>query len=218
MRIVARTTDDGSSSPLPLSRSAEQVLGPDHPISRASHWHAVLVQQAALAGSLFPLAIGLAALKRSPETIAFASCAVVVEIAVVAATVLAATVLRERARDSIAADGGRRDVDEIRTEYLRLEHSTTRDLLAHGLQRTLHEAEHWHEIPISTRPPPAVCQLLAYEDVVTAIAGLVREPGADVRGVALLDRLLGGGFSSLLYRGPSQALEEELRRIRYLLS
>ena len=48
------------------------------------------------------------------------------------------------------------------------------------------------------------------------VAQLVRDPRTPVRAVALLDRLVCGGYAASLYAGPD-VLEQELARIRFLL-
>ena len=50
-----------------------------------------------------------------------------------------------------------------------------------------------------------------------AVTRLVRDPRTSVRGVALLDRLVCGGYSSALYAGCPDRLARELGRIRFLL-
>ena len=116
------------------------------------------------------------------------------------------------------ADGdGDIHVAEIATERARLDSPAHRELLASSLERALHAAEHWHELWVSTRPPPGVRNLLGISDAAREVAQLVRDPRTPVRAVALLDRLVCGGYAASLYAGPADVLEQELTRIRFLL-
>jgi hypothetical protein len=218
--ISARTTtpSQAPSKPQQLARRAEDVLGPAHPLASASRWRDILIAQAVGASCLLLAATALALIRRTPSTIAFATCSLIVELWVIPGAILAVTVLRERAREGIADGEPWSGIAEVSIERERLVRRRTRARLARTLERALYAAEHWHEMPISTRPPQGVSQLAFHSAAVRDIVRLVRDPASDVRGLALLDRLLRDGYSSALYRGPSCALEEELRRIRYLLS
>jgi hypothetical protein len=218
--IGARITARGRRAPArrkPQRRAAD-VLGREHPVARASRWRDILVDQAVGASCLLAIATAVAVARHTPSAIAFASCAFVVETWVLAGAGFATTLLRGRARDVIADGDDGSEIVEITIERQRLVHHRTRVRLAQSLERALYEAEHWHEIPISTRPPQGVAQLATRGATVADVARLVRDPASGVRGIALLDRLLRDGYASPLYRGPERALDEELRRIRYLLS
>ena len=118
--------------------------------------------------------------------------------------------LHERSRDVIADGDGDIHVAEIAAERARLTSPAHRELLASSLERALHAAEHWHELWVSTRPPPGVRNLLGMRDAAREVAQLVRDPRTPVRAVALLDRLVCGGYAASLYAGPCDTLEQEL--------
>jgi hypothetical protein len=81
----------------------------------------------------------------------------------------------------------------------------------------VHAAEHWHELSITSRPPPTVRDLLQCGAAAREVTRLVQDGRTSLRGVALLDRLMCGGFASALYAGSPDRLARELGRIRFLL-
>jgi hypothetical protein len=197
---------------------AAEVLGREHPVARAARRRDRLVGQAIVGGCLV-VGAGVAALARpAPATHALVGVAAVVEAWLLAAALFATTILRDRARDAIADGDCAADVVEVAIERDRLLDRGSRARLAGTLERALYQAEHWYEIPISTRPPATAAELAARAEIVAEVARLVRDPASSARGVALADRLLRDGYASPLYGGSGAALDEELRRIRYLLS
>ncbi len=196
---------------------AAAALGPAHPVARAARTRSLLGGQLTVTSALLAIVL-IAAVGRGGEAVTAASAAFVVELALACGFARAASCLHERARDVIAdGDGGLR-VAEIAAERERLARPAHRKRLAHTLERALLAAEHWPELWISTRPPPGVRNLLACAEATREVAQLVRDVRTPVRGVALLDRLVCGGYSSMLYDGPADALVQELTRIRFLLA
>jgi hypothetical protein len=160
----------------------------------------------------------VAALGRGGQATTVASAALVVELALICGLAGARACLHERSRDVIADGDGDIHVAEIAAERARLDSPAYRELLASSLERALHAAEHWHELWVSTRPPPGVRNLLGFREAAREVAQLVRDPRTPVRAVALLDRLVCGGYAASLYAGPADALEQELTRVRFLLA
>ena len=148
---------------------------------------------------------------------AFASAAAVIQLLLLAGVGIATVCVRERARDLIADDAGDLRVAEVAAEAQRLATHRHRTALARSLARAQYAAIHWHELAIGSRPPPSVRNLAEHAAVTTQIIALVHEPDAPVRGIALVDRLLRGGYGATLYVGPPDALARELGRIRYVL-
>lgn len=196
--------------------SAAVALGPTHPVTRAARASALLGGQLATTSVLLAFSTA-AALGRGGQAITVASAALVVELALVCGLAGARVCLHERSRDVIADGNGDIHVAEIAAERARLDTPAYRDRLATSLERALHAAEHWHELWVSTRPPPGVRNLLGIRDAAREVAQLVRDPRTPVRAVALLDRLVCGGYAASLYAGPADTLEQELTRIRFLL-
>ena len=196
---------------------AAAALGSAHPVARAARARDLLRGQLAVASIL--VAVALAdAIGRRGEAMTVASAGLVVELALACALARAAASLHERARDVIADGDGDLPVSEIAVERARLALPERRERLAHGLERALFAAEHWPQLWVSTRPPPGVLNLLPCAETAREITRLVRDPRTSVRGVAVLDRVVCGGYSSLLYDGPARALAQELARIRFLLA
>jgi hypothetical protein len=131
---------------------------------------------------------------------------------------VATSVVQERARDVIADGDGTRGALEIAAELERLARPRTRARLARSLERALDTAERWRELSVASRPPAGVRRLAAHAALVREIAALVRDPSTSVRGVALLHRLLTGGFAASIYDGDATILAQELGRTRAALA
>lgn len=196
---------------------AAVALGPTHPVTRAARARSLLSGQLATTSALLVVTVA-AALSRGGEAITVASAALVVELALICGLAAARACLHERARNLVADGDGDIHVAEIAAERARLDSPAYRERLASSLERALYAAEHWHQLWVSTRPPPTVRNLLGCADAAREVARLVRDPRTPVRAVALLDRLVCGGYAATLYAGPADALEQDLARIRYLLA
>jgi hypothetical protein len=196
--------------------SAAAALGSRHPVARATGARSLLGGQLAVTSGLLVIA-AIAAAERGGAAIIAASAALVLELALAAGFICATGCLHERARDVVADGNGGLRVAEIAAERERLARPAHRERLACALERALLAAEHWPELWVATRPPPGVLNLLACAEPAREVARLVRDPRTPVRGVALLDRLMCGGYGSTLYHGPAETLVEELARIRFLL-
>jgi hypothetical protein len=195
---------------------AAVALGPKHPVARASAARSVLAWQLAATSVLLALCLP-AALDRGGEALVVAAAALLVELALVCALARARACLRARSRDVIAAGGGDVYAAEIAAERERLSSPAHRERVAASLEHALYAAEHWHQLWPAARPLPGVRNLLACPELALEVAQLVRDPRTPVRGVALLDQLVGAGCASTLYGGPAAALVRDLARIRFLL-
>ncbi len=193
------------------------MLGADHPVARAARIRRDLAGQAAVVGVLLAGSVG-DLLARGRGAVVLFSAALVVELGLVSALAFANSHLRERARDVIADVEAPVFAAEIAAERARLAGQRCRTSLGRSLERALEAAEHWHRLSITSRPPPTVRHLLECADTTRAVIRLVLNPATPVRGVALVDRLVCGGFSSVLYAGCPETLMRELGRIRFVLS
>jgi hypothetical protein len=193
------------------------VLGAGDPVARAASVRDSLRGQSAVTGVLLAVAGALASAgDRAPGR--FLLPAVAVEIALLAGLALATTCVRERARDAIFAGRAGLPVAEIAAEQRRLASSPHRAALAGRLAAARYASRHWHETSISKRPPPSVCLLVDHEPLVAEIETLVCDPAPCLRGVALLDGLLRGGYTARLYTQPIAVVVRDLGRIRFLLA
>jgi hypothetical protein len=201
-----------------MSSAAADVLGPDHPVARSARFRAALAHQLVASVALVALSLfDLADVGERPATVALASAVAVLELCLAAGYLMARTRLREQAADLIA-DGGRGAVPEVEAERRRLDSPRHRARLARELATARHAAEHWHEIAVGRRPPPSICGLIAHRDVISAIVRDVTDPATSVRAIALLDRLLRGGYAAPLYVAPAETTVRDLGRIRFLLA
>ena len=202
-----------------MSSAAADVLGPDHPVARSARFHAALAHQLVASVGLVALCLfDLAGdVGERPATVALASAVAVLELCLAAGYLMARSRLREQAADLIA-DGGRGTVAEVEAERRRLDSPRHRARLACELATARHAAEHWHEIAVGRRPPPSICGLIAQRDVISAIVRDVTDPATSVRAIALLDRLLRGGYAAPLYVAPAETIARDLGRIRFLLA
>jgi hypothetical protein len=192
------------------------VLGDDHPVARAARTRHALAWQLAVTSGLVA-ACAADVLARGGAAIELLSSAAVVELGLVGVFAFASSRLHKRARDVIADCGHRIAAAEIDSERTRLASRRHREQLARSLERALYAAEHWHQLSITSRPPPTVRALCGCSKAARDVTSLVRDPRTAVRGVALLDRLVCGGCSSALYAGRPGTLADELGRIRFLL-
>jgi hypothetical protein len=214
-RAVWREPTPASSGHAGLP-SAATVLGVDHPVARAARARSILGGQLAVTSAVLAALI-VYALAHGAAGVTLLCSALVVELWATCGLAFTSGRLRERARDVIA------DVDhppraaEIAAESAHLASSRRREQLARSLERALYAAEHWPELSITSRPPPTVRHLLQCRETAQAVTRHVRDSGTAVRGVALLDRLVCGGYSSALYAGCPDRLARELGRIRFLL-
>lgn len=216
-----RASNSGESKRrMPLNqarvRSARHVLGPDHPLARATDLVRTFENQAGVVLAVIVMsAVGTAvALPVAPTVL---PAALVVEFALAAALVFAREVLAERAWDIIVCESEGPSVREVLHERERLSDPRRREQLSRSLERALDSAERWHEILIASRPPEGVRLLSRFAPEIRLIVAQVRDGPADLRGIALLARLLTGGYGASLYSGDAEALRCELERITYLL-
>ncbi|MDP9258813.1 MAG: hypothetical protein M3Q31_20010 [Actinomycetota bacterium] len=196
--------------------SAARALGADHPVARAARARGILAGQLTVTSAVLAALLAYA-LEHGAGAVTLLCAALVVELWAICGLAFASGRLRERARDVIA------DVDqppaaaEVAVELAHLASSRRRQQLARSLERALYAAEHWPELSITSRPPPTVRHLRPCSETAREVARLVRDPRTSVRGVAVLDRLVCGGYSSALYAGCPDRLARELGRIRFLL-
>lgn len=215
LRAVWRGPAAGGSACAGLA-SAATVLGVDHPVARAARARSILAGQFTVTSAVLATLIAYA-FAHGTAAVTLLCSALVVELWAICGLAFTSGRLRERARDVIA------DVDhppwaaEIAAESAHLASSRRREQLARSLERALYAAEHWPALSITSRPPPTVRHLLQCAEIARAVTRLVRDSGTAVRGVALLDRLICGGYGSALYAGCPDRLARELGRIRFLL-
>lgn len=196
--------------------SAATVLGVDHPVARAARARSSLAGQLTVTSAVLAALI-VYALANGAAAVTLLCPVLVVEFWATCGLAFTSGRLRERARDVIADVDRPPSAAEVAAEHARLASSRRREQLARSLERALYAAEHWPELSITSRPPPTVRHLLQCGETAHAVTRLVRDSGTAVRGVALLDRLVCGGYSSALYAGCPDRLTRELGRIRFLL-
>jgi hypothetical protein len=196
---------------------AADALGADHPVSRAAEVRRVIVRQLATASVVLAAAALGVDRDGAHELGTFLGAAAAVEVCLAIAAFAAAVCVHERARDVIA-DGGDLAVAEVEPECRRLADPRHRAALAVALGRALAAADR-QGVPLTTRPPPSACNLLPYRATIVDVIDLVlASESTSVRGVALLDRLVRGGYAAPLYVGRPGDVGRELARIRMLLA
>jgi len=196
---------------------ADAVLGPSHRLTRALTRKLALARQLLVA--LATLATALAAvaihLRWGPL---LAGAAGVVSVGFALAVAAARGSVRERARGLLITEEGPILLAAVVRERRRLGSRKERERLARSLERLLRDARRWSEILPRFRPLPGVQNLRHAGQEVEAVVALLRSERADVRGVALVARLLSDGASSPLYGNDARLLREELGRIRFVLA
>jgi hypothetical protein len=145
-----------------------------------------------------------------------AASAAVVDLALLGLLLVLASGRRRQARELII-ERGRADLAELQAERRRLLAPAHRHRLARRLQRALDTAAGWDAQLPASRPPASVRNLLSSASTVRAVVEALEAESADLRGVALVDRLLDGGYGSPLYRDEPARLRSELARVAFEL-
>ena len=198
-------------------RPARAVLGPDHPLTRATAMLERLRTQSAVAAAILLLGIA-AATQGDPWAPAVAVSAAIVQIGFG----IAAAAVHQRKRDAaiqIIADGGEAmHIAAVQQARERLSSARARRRLADAVDSMTEHATN----------PPKLClrgaRPLYTTKVVAAVAAdldeisrLLRSGRATIRGVARTERLVTNGASPLYGHEPN-ALREELHRIRRVMN
>lgn len=210
-----------SARPLPAGHAAAStdvaaVLGAGHPLARAAAaLRVVRLDALAVLGAVGAGAAALAA--GVPAAAAWLSASLVVELALVIAYAFLTQVVHELARDLVADGRAGLPLAEVAAARERLASPQYRAGLARSLERALDAAERWPDLWIASRPPPGVRTLVPLASDVREIVELLRKGEAPLRAVALVDRLLSGGYDATLYAGDRSTLRAELGRIRFEL-
>lgn len=193
------------------------VLGPDHPLTRAGESfervrRQSLVAAAVLLGSIVALSEG------APWAAALALSATIVLIGLIVVATGLNLCKRDRVLDLII--GGREGVPiaAVQRKCERLRAPRTQRRIAQTIEGMIEQALNPRTpCPRSARPLFEVAVVASVAGDLRGIGQHLRSEHACVRGVALLDRLLGDG-GSLFYGHQAKALREELHRIEYVMS
>jgi hypothetical protein len=202
---------------LPRSHSPRDVLGPDHPLTRANESLKVVLRQAGavallLIGSLAALAFGVG----NAITLVIGCVIVLPALGAIAAELWDR---RRHAARQLVLDGRESlPLPAIQRERRRLLEARTRRYVAQSFERVLqHVTRRPAPVPPSVRPLFDVRVVATVTDDLRAIVSLLHAGVPHARGVALAERLLTEGVSPL-YGYDAIALRDELRRVRYLLT
>jgi hypothetical protein len=198
------------------SASARELLGQDHPLVRVDEATTVVERQA-LVCAAFLLATVAAAYPDIARAAWLAGSAAAVDLTLVALVALLRHERHIHARNVII-DRGPLHLPRVQLEMTWLTDGRQRAKLARRLRRAVDDAEDWHLLLVASRPPVGILELLPYAALAREIADRLDANHPNVRGVALLDRLLSDGYSSPLYAGDGYRIGCELRQILYELS
>lgn len=209
MQLTSRLIADASER-----HRAGDILGPAHPLVRTLNASAESLRQTAAVGVMF-LAGAMATADGVAVAMPLTVAAGIVVCCLSARVAVLAVDQRRRAVDLIAdGDGGVR-VRVVERAAERLRESQTRELLARSLETMCADAATapWTR----TRPIYNVRTCVAATPQLVAVARLLRDPDARVRGVAMTERLLCEAGSPL-YGTDATTLQEELGRIGFHLA
>jgi hypothetical protein len=202
-----------------LSRSPSpgDLLGTEHPFTRADDTLAVFRRQAGAVGLV--LLAGIAALIAGfGQAVTFLIGSAVVLLVL---TVLAGEQWDRRrfAARQLVLDGREGlPLAPVQRERRRLLEARTRHYVARSFERVLqHVTRRPAPVPPSVRPLFDVGTVASVTEDLREIVRLLHAGVAHARGVALAERLLTEGISPL-YGYDAIALRDELRRVRYLLT
>lgn len=194
--------------------SASELLGAEHPLTRALRRRAVRVEQSlvvivVLAASTLALLDGLA------RALAFAVAAAVVTVALACGAAMASWSVRDRVLELIVDGRGDLPLAAVIRERRRLLDRARRERMAASLDALLDEAQRPARSPRS-RPIFDVRIVAAVAPELASVARGLRADDAALRGIAAIHRLMVDGTSAL-YGRDRDRLREDLRRIRYLI-
>jgi hypothetical protein len=202
-----------------LSRSPSpgDLLGSEHPFTRANDALAVFRRQAVAVGllllaSLCGLIFGIG------RAVPFAIASAIV-VLVLGALAGEQWDRRRFAARQLVLDGRESlPLAPVQRERRRLLEARTRHYVARSFERVLqHVTRRPAPIPPSVRPLFDVGTVASVTEDLREIVRLLHGGVAHARGVALAERLLTEGVSPL-YGYDAVALRDELRRVRYLLT
>jgi hypothetical protein len=193
---------------------SSNLLGPEHPLTRADARLSTLRVQFAVTAVLGVAMLALSPLLGSPA-LHLAIGAGAVAAALLGAVLMARAGLREQALELIASGREEVPIPVVESERSRLSDRAYRRSLARTLDviRAEPSPKEWWAPVYADREA-----VHAADDELIEVARLLRElPTVRARGVALVTRLIRDGATSPLYRGPAPRLREELSRIRHVL-
>jgi hypothetical protein len=192
---------------------AREYLGAGHPLTRLAELRATTLEQALAVSAV--LCLGLAALAAgTPWAASIVIAAIVVELGLAFRAASLSLEASAHALDVIIEGRGDIPLAPVARHLTRLRDRDHRYALARSVAQTRSTAMRHPELVAA--PIFRVSVVAAVADDLAKIAELVVRPEADVRGVALVERLLSDG-SSPLYGDDVDALRGELHRIHFAL-
>jgi hypothetical protein len=195
--------------------SARELLGGDHPLVRVDET-TTAVERQTLVCTAFLVATVAAAYPDVAQTAYLSGSAAAVDLALLALVGLLRRQRRINARNVII-ERGPLHLPRVQLEMKRLADHRHRTKLARRLRRAAQDAEDWHSLLVASRPPVGILELLPHTALAREIAEHLDTTPANVRGIALADRLLDDGYASPLYAGDGCRLQRELRHILHEL-
>ncbi len=195
--------------------SARALLGEDHPLVRVDET-TTAVERQTLVCTAFLVATMAAAYPDIAQTAYLSGSTAAVDLTLLALVGLLRRQRRITARNLII-EHGPLDLPRVQLEIKRLADHRHRTKLARRLRRAAQDAEDWHTLLVASRPPVGILELLPHTALAREIAEHLDRPHANVRGVALADRLLDDGYASPLYAGDGYRLQRKLRHILHEL-
>jgi hypothetical protein len=195
--------------------SARELLGEDHPLVRVDET-TTAVERQTLVCTAFLVATVAAAYPDIAQTACLSGSAAAVDLTLLALVGLLRRQRRINARNVII-ERGPLHLPRVQLESMRLADHRQRAKLARRLRRAAQDAEGWHSLLVASRPPVGILELLPHTALAREIADHLDATHANVRGIALADRLLDDGYASPLYAGDGYRLQRELRHILHEL-
>ena len=198
-------------------RSASAVLGPDHPLARATDaLESVVRQSLAVAAVLIGAVIDLIAGRMWAATLAASAAIVLVGLTAIAAA--CKQTQRDRALALILEGRENVPVAAVQRQRRRLLDPRTRTTLARNLTVMIDQASDRRGLQACRiRPLFDRAVIRAVADDLRAMIRLLDSDHAPVRGIALVEHLLTDPFSPL-YGNRTESLRQELHCISHLLT
>jgi hypothetical protein len=192
---------------------AREYLGAGHPLTLLTELRATTLEQALAVSAM--LGLGLAALAAGASwATSIVIAAVVVELGLALRAAGLSLEARAHALDLIIQGRGDVPLAPVARHLTRLRDRDHRYALARSVAQTRNTAMRHPEAVAA--PIFKVSVVNEVTDELANVAELLVRPEADVRGVALIERLLSDGTSPL-YSDDVDTLRAELRRIHFAL-
>ncbi len=193
------------------------LLGPDHPLAGSTDLVRTLAMQAATTAGAVVFA-AIAAAERVSWGARMFRVAMIVELLLIVMLAITLRLQREDVLRVIAGGGENLPLAEVTRATRQLANPMHVSDLADRLALAFQDAREWRQCQVASRRREGVKLLQGFGHEIGDIVGLLRTGEPTLRGLALLEVFLISIYRSVVYLGGEKELQQQLWRIRYLLT